>query len=454
MAKRLSGKKRSKVRRPKPRPRPHPKDGIPKRPRQDHRFVKPPRKPIPQFDPFANLFSTLPALPDAIVWTVPGGGSQTPGVPDGTPVPYSHWSTAQKQALKSAYNRVVNGTAPQLSFLPKVKLVLNNAMEVFATRLPMSAAWKYFLYYVAQSLAVESRRLVPWSLRDYTPAQLAHLFNSNSLFYYSSGWDQYVVTSNHPSLPGMGASQPGDPVRTFAMLQALGLVGVDRVDTILRTLDWCRANLVHFYGGDTSANYAAFWQYGGYPPIDRVLNGTTHQQYGFHHWTAGCWGTGGFLRNTLRTVNIAVSIEGRDGHALPHFHLPRVFRTSTDLYLSHGDDPYNWGWISTPPVPIAALPIDDPTFQGWFGSNASLPPGGSNVGRQTVELSIQYLSNYLLRLRCGDIAAGRAPAQSQVFDMQYGGLGLYYTVAQLQAMNLWQNLDARIAALGGCANIP
>jgi hypothetical protein len=442
-------KTRSKPRRPKRAHRPPPRSTkrIGKRPRPPKR---PHRPPVPRFNPWTHLLGSVPGIENAIVWRAPGPAAAVLGVP----TPYPQWTRAQQGELENTWTRILNGTQPPISFEPKVDLTINASKELFATLLKPAAAWKYFIRYVAQSLAVESRRSVPWSLRDYAVADLYYLLDSDSLFSYSSTLGQYNVDAEHPSLPSHGASQPGDPVRTEQKLRALGLVGRDQRSTIDFMLDWCRANMTHFYGSYAVRNLEAYWQYKGWPPVDRVLAGTTHPQWGFAHWTAGCWGTAGFLRNTLRTINIPTSHEARDGHALPHFHLPHVRRVSKDLYLSHGDDPYNWGWISTPAVPIDNLPIDDALFQQWFGPGAAMPPGGSNVGRQTAELSIQFLSNYLLRLHCADLAAGRAPAQSQVFDPQYGGLGLYYTVAQLQAQQLWQRLDAKLTAIGGCANVP
>jgi hypothetical protein len=444
---RLKGKKIRPKPRPKPhRPQPHPTDGIPKRPRTPK-----PRRPAKHLpDPWSLLLASVPGLVDAIVWRAPGPAAQVNGVA----TPYRNWSQVQKLELRDAWARIVNGSHRPLSFTPKVGLTLDNGGELWSTKLSPQSAWKYFLAYVAQCLAIESRQSVPWSLRDYRAADLAYVLDSKSLFHYSSALLRYGVINQHSILDSLGASQPGDPVLTYQSLRTLSLVGADRRDTIDRMLDWCRSNLAHFYGSFAPKNLFAHWQYQGWPPIDRVLSGTTHPQFGFRHWTAGCWGTAGFLRNTLRTVNIPVSLEPRDGHALPHFHLPLAGGATRDLYLSHGDDPYNSGWISTPPVPIAELPIDDARFQSWFGPNAALPPGGTNVGRQTVELAIRYLSNYLLRLHCGDLAAGRSPAQSQVFDPQIGGLGRYYTVAELQAQMLWQRLDDKITTLGGCGNVP
>src|SRR5215472_1952778 len=98
----------------RPRPQPHPKDGIPKKHGQNRRVRKPIFKPVPQFDPWRNLLSTVPALADAIVWNAPGPGSTVIGVPAGTPIPYSQWTPAQQNALKTAWTKVVKGTAPPL----------------------------------------------------------------------------------------------------------------------------------------------------------------------------------------------------------------------------------------------------------------------------------------------------------------------------------------------------
>jgi hypothetical protein len=383
------------------------------------------------------------------VWRKPSASQVT-----GVPTPYPQWTAAQQQELQNVWSSILNGTYQPLSFAPSVGLNLKNSGELFATELSPTVAWQYYVAYVAECLAVESQQMVPWSLRDYQAQDLAWMLDSQSLFHYSSTLDQYGVISQHPILQNLGASQPGDPVRTAEMLRALHLVGRDQHETIEGMLDWCRANMAHYFGSATPANLTAHWQYPGWPPIDRVLNGTTHPTWGFAHWTAGCWGTVGFLRNTLRTVNIPVSLEPRDGHALPHFHMPRTSSGNPDLYLSHGDDPYNSLWRATPVVPISVLPIDDATFQSWFGPNAPVPPGGTNVGRQTVELAIQYLSNPLLEFDCADIAAGRTPDQSWVVDPNHGALSLYYTVAELQAMNLWPRMDAKINAFGGCANVP
>lgn len=423
--------------------------GLPRRPPWPWPRKPPRRFPISR-SAFARFLVKNPWLARAIVWRAPGPAEEVTGVP----TPYSQWNSDQKRQLADAWSRIRAGRIPGLPAAPSVGLNLNNAGELFSTLLTPSVAWSYFIGYVAQSLAAEADKTFPWSLNEYNPEQLVWLLDSKSLFHYSSSWGRYGSVNIHGILESLGAAQPGDPVRTFEFLWTRGLIGASRTDTIEHLLEWCRANLVHYYGSWTPANMREYWKYRGWAPVERILSGTRHRQFGFAHWTAGCWGTAGFLRAVLRTVNIPVSIENRDGHALPRFQIRTGNRRSSDLYLSHGDDPYNWGWRATPPVPIGELPFSAKTFARWFGPNAVLPPGGSNVGRQTVELAIRHLSNPLLRWHCEDLAAGRGPAQSKVYDPNVSGLGRFFTLGELQAQGLWNRLNARIVAIGGCANVP
>ena len=103
----------------------------------------------------------------------------------------------------------------------------------------------------------------------------------------------------------------------------------------------------------------AIWQYRGIPPITRVIEGTTTSRpdFTFQHWTAGCHGTTGFLRNVLRAANIPVQIVRICGHELCYF-------MTEKLYLDHGDDPYNTLFKSTG-LPVVDLLIDEATFENW-----------------------------------------------------------------------------------------
>ena len=220
---------------------------------------------------------------------------------------------------------------------------------------------------------------------------------------------------------------------------------MNRRETIGRLLDWCRAGMSHYVGSLDPTVAQAFWQYNGYPLVERVISGTTHPQYGFAHWTLGCPGTTSFLNAVLRTVNTPVERVRADGHATPHF-------MSENLYLSHGDDPYDRLLTTTPPIPIDELLLDQKTFTAWFDPNLTSQVQQDNVGRRCVELTLQYLTDWILKLRCNDVRQGVTnEAASSVYNDSGLNLRKFYTVPQLQAMNLWSRLDAKIAAQGGCA---
>src|SRR5690606_38051231 len=122
--------------------------------------------------------------------------------------------------------------------------------------------------------------------------------------------------------------------------------------TIVALLEWCHVNLNHFLGGYENDNIDNHWQYRGATPISRMINGTTRQTDSrFGRYTAGCHGTVDFLKIVLRSVNIpVVSMWGMDGSG----HRQAWFM-SEDLYMAHGDDPYNGhSWV-TPRVSMGEL---------------------------------------------------------------------------------------------------
>ena len=147
--------------------------------------------------------------------------------------------------------------------------------------------------------------------------------------------------------------------------------------------------------------------------MERIIEGTVssaNPSIGEQHYTAGCWGTAGFLRALLRTVNIPVDIGASPtAHALPGF-------PSEGLNLSHGDDPYTQISKWQPLFPIDDLFIDDMKYSAWFGP--SVPPGIqlNNVGRQPTDLAIRDLPNDLLRLYCNDQARGLDHATGRVYS--------------------------------------
>ena len=395
----------------------------------------------PPYSPVFDLdvwLTSQPAVASAIVW-------RAPGATNGIPKPYPTWTPAEKNQLAQRFWQIRQGQFPGLSATPSVTTTLHLSGELFGAGLDPALAWEYFLGYVAQSLAVEIAGWVPWSITAYTPAELEALLDSRSLFEYVSGPAKHSILRAHNLLTDHGAATPGDPVRTFDFLRAGLIIGATRRETVERMLDWCRANLAHFNGTWDPANLQAYWQYQGWPPVERMLAGTTHPSDGFAHWTAGCWGTTGFLRAVLRTANAPVVLVDRCDHALPHF-------VRDGLYLSHGDDPYNSLARAKPPIPAGGLLIDAATFDAWFGATVPSSKVCDNIGRRVRELAVQYLPNELLRLHCADLAAGRSHAQSDVYTQT--GLNRDSTVSDLEAAGLWTRMDAKIAAFGGCGQIP
>jgi hypothetical protein len=373
-------------------------------------------------------------LASAITWNYPSGVA----------LPFSHWPDDLKAELNDAYDAIVQAVNDDVPYTglpeaPALAVALNPA-DFPTTRLDEQLARRFFMGYVAQSLAAEKEEWVAWSMSLYDSEQLEWLLNSRSLFRWEDSTSSYSIRfATH------GTATPGDPLRTYLFLETNGLIAESQRQTAERLIEWCRDNLVHYSGGPTSQNMAYHWQYEAMPPVERMISGTDRGDgYGVRHWTAGCWGTTGFLRAVSRTVNIPVTLEPRGGHALPHF-LPEE-----DLYLSHGDDPYNRMSKSVPRFSGADLLIEQAQFDAWFGYGVPSAEVSNNVGRQVRELAIQYLPLYLLSMRCRDLAAGASEENSEIYDY----FSRNYTVADLEAMHLWERMDEKIASLGGCQNIP
>jgi hypothetical protein len=336
--------------------------------------------------------------------------------------------------LERDYRRILSNRSPDLSATPSLAVV-SGPTETAGTTLSREVAWNYYVAHVAQSLVIEADRRVAWSVQSYSAEERELLFSSRSMFYLTPRG--YAIQFEH------GVATPGDPFRTYEFLLRESLLRTNRLATVGAVLDWCRANLVHFTGGWESDNVFDQWQYRGFPPVERIIAGTprtSNPGEGERHRTGGCWGTTGFLRAVLRTVNIPAKLEMRAGHALPHF-LPE------NRYLSHGDDPYNAMFRTMPWVPGTELMIDSAKFDEWFGPGL---PHLAGVGRQVRELSLEHLPYFLLRKHCEDQSAGLSHADSRVFEI----FERNYTVAQLETIGLWGRIATKISDLGGCTSIP
>ncbi len=365
-------------------------------------------------------------LAEAIVWEAPGG----------TTIAYGDWPASDKDFLQQQYLRILSETAPGVPAVMPLAGVPGTG-ETISTRLTRNDAWQLYIAHVAQSLAVEACRLVNWSVRSYSLEARELLFHSRSMFHWTPADSAYVITFNH------GVATPGDPYRTWMFARGGDFLQGNRVGTVAAVIEWCRTNLIHFSGGWDAENVEDQWQYRGFPPVERMIAGTprTSDASGtIRHRTGGCWGTTGFLRAVLRTMNIPAKLEQRAGHALPHF-LP------DDRFLTHGDDPYNALFRTMAWVPAEDLLVDAVQWNQWFGAGVTHI---DNIGRQVRELGIEHLPYYVLRRYCEDQAAGLSHADGRVFEI----FERNYTVPELEARTLWDRMDTRIGELGGCASVP
>ena len=248
-------------------------------------------------------------------------------IPDTAKRPWPSWSDAEKQelvvAFEAAWTWLYQQPTPFANLNESIAYppvnqndTTNSALSPWVA-VTEAYARDLYLRWVGLSLAVEIGGSVPWSVTGYTAEQLQILFDSAS-FLSRRPDGNYGVCAGSPEhfnfvhrKDNLGGSLIAPPRFTLAFLRNATLVGASRAATIGSVLNWCRDNLVHFYDAPNYGVMEQHWQYRGIPPITRVIDGTTSTYPGattFEHWTAGCHGTTGFLRNVLRAVNIPVQI--------------------------------------------------------------------------------------------------------------------------------------------------
>jgi len=398
----------------------------------------------------------FPCVADAIAWerTDAGGGSEVVAWPDWSPSMKSELRDAWMEARAWHASGMTQFDGPAFADPPPNQDVAVQGAPHFRTVLDgPTQAWPLYLAQVGHSLAAEIEGWVHWSIRGLSDENLAHLLAGPKRFVRDRD-DGGGSDSVHPGgyviggTDGMEKATPSHPTYVYKFLLDHDMVGHSPLETVGRVLDWCRTNMLHYQGPFTPDNAEAHWQYRGLPPVRRVIEGTILGQPGFmtpKHWTGGCWGTSAFLRSVLRAVNIPVLLRWRCGHTLPFF-------AGIGRYLSHGDDPYNA--LAKAGYPAKNLLIVQSTFDQWFPFNPDDPDNAEdqakrcrNVGRRTVDLAVWNFSPYLLGKYCADKSAGLSHAAGEVFAI-FADKG--YTVAQLEATNLWERLEAEVLAQGIC----
>jgi hypothetical protein len=334
-----------------------------------------------------------PNVADCVKWQFQASGNAY-DVPDSNKLPYNNWSSQQKNHLQKAFdqawawhhtNSPLHNLQETLDYPPKNlhTSIANDNSDPY-TAVSDSWAWDLYTRYIAHQLLVEIKKLVPWSVKTYDSTALHALFDSTSIcsrsFFPTT---QFSIGAGAPwnlnfvhRKDNLGASLIAPPRYTYAFLYNNNLIGADRLQTIGKLLNWCRDNMAHFFGASNYKNMEEHWQYRGLTPITRIIEGTTYPGTNqFMHWTAGCHGTTGFLKNVLRSINIPMHIQRICGHSVG------VFFTE-GRYLDHGDDPYNSTFKGTG-LPAIQLLIDDATFTSWFGNNPDNHENGCDkIGNQ------------------------------------------------------------------------
>ena len=388
------------------------------------------------FEIFNQYLNDNSIVADTMIWRAKDGFRS-----------YNQWQPREKLEVSTQFWKSLLDLSPSLLEAPPYTLNLAEDGEVISTDLKPEDAWEYYLNYIAHSLRVEIDRLVHWSILRYDQRQMGYLLDSRTLFEYIDSKKVYSIFRRHESLFNHGSATPGDPERTYDFLDEEKLIGITRWGTIGLVLGWCRDNLYHFKDGNIPENYQDHWQYEGYPPVERIISGTEHPDLGFQHFTAGCWGTTGFLRAILRTINIPVVLEEKCNHALPHF----VYSASHEFYLSHGDDPYNKLYkTSTPKFTPLDLIIDHYKYDKWF--NKELPPETicNNVGRHALELAVEYIPSTILEIYCKDEAEGKKPEEGRLYNEIFRN---HLSIKEMYAFGFWGRLRYKVGKLGGCETI-
>lgn len=315
---------------------------------------------------------------------------------------WADWTEDQKydldQAYIGAYTWFANGAFPVepdhdgISDQPENITPNAEFDEVTGwTAVNQEYMWDLYVHYIAFSLAEEIGSQLPWSILDYSDEELRYLFDSTTMAWniFEKNYSMGTYANKVPEYRSSNLPQTSfaSPMWTYTFLKESNLLGSTRRENIGALLGWMRSNMAHFYGADTFSNYESVWQYRGFPPLSKIVEGTVdvnNPSEGIQHWTAGCHGSVGFISAVLRAENIPVQPVWICGHELVYF-------MTEDMYMDHGDVPYNMG-VKNSKEPMLSFLIDDETYKLRFSSDLSVnvtddsSPACVNVGRSTTDL--------------------------------------------------------------------
>jgi hypothetical protein len=303
-------------------------------------------------------------------------------VTDSELVFWQNWTASQKSDLQNAFAYLwewfyANNQAGDL--IPTIPINIDPNMSsdntTAFTSVSLTDGWNIYVNWLAHTLFLEAYQIVPWSISSFDDQSQFQLLSSSrmmsrsgstSLFILGTGGGNFVY--DQLTRDSREYSIISSPIYTYKFLidNQIYVPGQDRIGTIKKLLDWCR-NLTHFYGQFSSFKDGDdYWQYRGAPPVPKIISGTTGPAWPyFAHWTGGCHGTGGFLQNVLRALNIPVELSLMGGDMPGSGHQVPIFRTE-NVFLSHGDDPYNLAFRDSK-LTTASLLVPGHFFKDYYG---------------------------------------------------------------------------------------
>ena len=355
---------------------------------------------------------------------------------------YDQWLYWQKNALRNAFARACMGRATTLSN-PPINIAPNvDEDEAFPTTyISMSDAEDLYVEYLGEILVTEIKNKVPWSLLDLRNSELRIILNSTSYF-----------TKIDPSTAKIqGYSLPAPPDIVWDFIQENNLIGSTRKETIVRLIRWSR-NLSHFLGRYRNGNMEDHWHYRGMPPAAHVIEGTTHAGNDrFGHYTGGCWGTTWFYITVLRVLNIPVegiTLEGTrvlpNGDTVIQRHAAPWFK-SEDLFLSHGDDPYNQVSKLIDEEDVSEILLELWDFFLRFGYYVTSEQRLENVGSKPCEVVIETIPWKVMEGRCQDTTEGTFEFTNWLNNSCIDNTG--------NPQIFWQDVETKISQEGGCTSM-
>ncbi len=269
-------------------------------------------------------------------------------------------------------------------------------------------AFNIYLHYVAHSMYVEYERLVPWSVNDFAPKDLAELWDSKYYFY----WDSLLQTYSLDYQSG-GGIQLFHPLSTY--LFSRGIQFNDQFsnsdEAIYSLLSWSRANLNH----KESINLI---QFQSVPSTWFPIKGQLHQVY-------SCWAMGGIIMDYARALNLPIrrdQIELYNGlHTMLHF--PSLRRS-----ISHADDLYDPLFYPVhQTMPVSAMMLSEEELQTVLTSKRyCLADTCHSKGSQhtydrrklLIKKAVDYGSGYMMILR----DAGKSVIKSYLRGDEFNSL--------------------------------